>query len=335
MTNSHLAHRLLLAGTYILAVASASTNCENWSGHWYVLRGHGGPGVFPVTQSGCNVTINNGAEYTYYIATGNTLQCRPDDVVQQSLCTHFYRNVSSGASNPATMILRGQSQLPDSKEPPQPSAESPANDTVWRRQYTPGPCSRPSRSCYRHWGGSWVKFGRNFTVTQDGCSVTAKQWYISSHSYESSTHYTACGSSLMPDNPEVDVYMIISEDGKNATCPAPCAVVWTRRPEDPPKPPLPSCLALGDCPIQFSDGLKPPCCDGLPVNDVVGGKCDGQVGAHGYPTAGQICVKCLGEYEMCDDNPHSCCVGYTCESQGISGSRCFPSTAASAAKALV
>jgi hypothetical protein len=312
--------RLLSIAACAWGCASSSSKCADWSGNWYVVHGHqGGPGVFPVSQIGCEVTVTNGMSYTYYIARGNRLECRWSFDVKGSRCAMYYRNMTESAHNPASMVLH------EATGPGQTTATSSAGDTTWRKQYTPA-CPQPSTNCYRHWAGSWKSSLGKFTVEQDGCRITKKQWNIGSGgSFERATHYTACDNMIVADK-GIDVTMIMSKDGKKVTCPAPCAVVWTRRAPDPPKRPLPSCLPDGGCPISFADGTKPPCCDSgsVLVRDWFGA-CNGRIGQYGYPTSGSKCAKCIPKNEFCDGQRDKCCNGLTCVSQGISGSRCFPS----------
>jgi hypothetical protein len=294
--------------------ASSSSKCADWSGKWYKVKGsEGGRGVFPVSQVGCDVTVENGMSLTYYRAKGNKLKCMSYDV-KGSRCATYYRNISEGAVNPATLVL----------DEAKTTATNLAGDTIWRKRHTYS-CPQPSTDCYRHWAGSWKSSSGKFTVEQDGCRITKKQW---TSSFERALHYTACGNIIIPDRDFEPIFKM-SDNGKKVTClqgagPGPCKSVWTQTAPDPPRKPLPSCLPEGGCPIMFANGTRPPCCNGgVTVRDW-GGACDGKIGEYGYPTSGSRCAKCLPYAESCIGRKNSCCNGLRCIYQGISGSNCLP-----------
>lgn len=185
--------------------------------------------------------------------------------------------------------------------------------------------STPSADCYSKWGGTWKDehYGYKFTMAQDGCNVTLTKWVQAPNGGYSQwkEHYQASGDVLNPPPAEILPYTI-SKDGESACCcHGDCSYRWTRAEPDPPKPPLPSCLPEGGCPIQFADGVKPPCCNGGTIKFQWSGPCNGH-SFGGYPTSGFQCVKCLDEGSDCYYHKSDCCDGYSCNWEGISGWYC-------------
>merc|ERR1712190_26485 len=189
------------------------------------------------------------------------------------------------------------------------------------RLYTTA-CPEQCTGCYRNWEGSWKDSLRNFTLAQDGCHVTRKYMMFILSWIEVVENYTACGNRLVgetevlgtnikhPDGP-----VVLAEDGhsarvlmclSNAGCPG---LVWTRRTPDPPKPALPTCLPLGGHPIDFADGLKPPCCDKRAILAPSG---DLKPMSYGYPASPWVCATCISANMACNGRGSDCCDGLTC-----------------------
>merc|ERR1711879_536375 len=88
-----------------------------------------------------------------------------------------------------------------------------------------------------------------------------------------------------------------------------CSFNWSRRPDPPPHPPLPTCLPLGGRPIAFASGYKPPCCNKsamlIPTDEP-------PATLDGYPESNMMYGLCLSSGMRCEDRIHDCCDGLKC-----------------------
>lgn len=199
--------------------------------------------------------------------------------------------------------------------------------------------------CRTDWAGTWSAsparsfFTGNLTVAQVGCNVTESWWeFVTDWQcrglwvtgwIQLRSNYTARGQEIIPISKDKcsghegwrPSNMVLTADGKKANG---SNEVWTRERPALPKPPLPSCLPEGECVIGFDDGFKPPCCDGLVLQQDYSNTCHHPVGKYGYPEGGNSCQKkaCLNMGKDCFNDRAGCCPGLSCQDMGISGFMC-------------